>query len=80
MSPGKRSSGSEGEEEGSDLLHGLREASGGQEYGHCFAGEVSPRKDQGRRPSDLGHSITVTWEKSKITVITVTSESNFSKR
>ena len=77
MSPGKRSSGSEGEEEGSDLHHGLLEASGGQEYGHCFAGEVSPRKDQGRRPSDLGHSITVTREKSKITV---TSESNFSKR
>ena len=36
---------SQGEEEGSKLRDRLREAGGGQDYGHCFSREVSSRED-----------------------------------
>jgi len=35
----------EGEEEVNKLRDRLREAGGGQDYGHCFSREVSSRED-----------------------------------
>jgi len=43
----RRCSCSEGQEESGDFHHWLREASGGQDHGHCVSREVSSREDQG---------------------------------